>query len=114
MKIIFSSISLWGIIGLTLFPSMVYAQDMPLILSSKTTPTETGIRFEFLLSSYIIAKEYGELITYKLSLRNPNLISNIKNGLICNVLFCMPVLNVVAPVLTTIIITNNYIKDKSL
>ncbi len=32
---------------------MVYAQDMPLILSSKTTPTETGIRFEFLLSSYI-------------------------------------------------------------
>jgi len=53
MKIIFSSISLWGIIGLTLFPSMVYAQDMPLILSSKTTPTETGIRFEFLLSSYI-------------------------------------------------------------
>ena len=53
MKIIFSSISLWGIIGLTIFPSMVYAQDMPLILSSKTTPTETGIRFEFLLSSYI-------------------------------------------------------------
>ena len=53
MKIIFSSISLWGIIELTLFPSMVYAQDMPLILSSKTTPTETGIRFEFLLSSYI-------------------------------------------------------------
>ena len=53
MKIIFSSISLWGIIGLALFPSMVYAQDMPLILSSKTTPTETGIRFEFLLSSYI-------------------------------------------------------------
>ena len=53
MKIILSSISLWGIIGLTLFPSMVYAQDMPLILSSKTTPTETGIRFEFLLSSYI-------------------------------------------------------------
>ena len=53
MKIIFSSISLWGIIGLTLFPSLVSAQDMPLILSSKTTPTETGIRFEFLLSSYI-------------------------------------------------------------
>lgn len=53
MKIIFSSISLWGIIELTLLPSMVYAQDMPLILSSKTTPTETGIRFEFLLSSYI-------------------------------------------------------------
>ena len=53
MKIILSSILLWGIIGLTLFPSMVYAQDMPLILSSKTTPTETGIRFEFLLSSYI-------------------------------------------------------------
>ena len=62
MKIIFSSISLWGIIGLTLFPSMVYAQDMPLILSSKTTPTETGIRFEFLLSSYIKREDVSSWI----------------------------------------------------
>ena len=62
MKIIFSSISLWGIIGLTLFPSMVYAQDMPLILSSKTTPTETGIRFEFLLSSNIKREDVSSWI----------------------------------------------------
>ena len=62
MKIIFSSILLWGIIGLTLFPSMVYAQDMPLILSSKTTPTETGIRFEFLLSSNIKREDVSSWI----------------------------------------------------
>ena len=69
---------------------------------------------QFVLSSYIIAKEYGEMITYKLCIRNPSLFNNIKNGLICNILFCVPVINIIAPVLTTIIITNKYIKDNSL
>ena len=72
------------------------------------------LSLQFVLSSYIIAKEYGEMITYKLCIRNPSLFNNIKNGLICNILFCVPVINIIAPVLTTIIITNKYIKDNSL
>ena len=72
------------------------------------------LSLQFLLSSYIIAKEYGELITYKLSVRNPTFMNNLKNGVLCNILFCFPVLNVIAPILTTIIITNKYIKDNSL
>ena len=72
------------------------------------------LSIQFVLSSYIIAKEYGELITYKLCIRNPRLVNNIKNGLICNILFCVPVINIIAPVLTTVIITKKYIKDNSL
>jgi len=72
------------------------------------------LSLQFVLSSYIIAKEYGEMITYKLCIRNPSFVNNIKNGLICNILFCVPVINIIAPVLTTIIITNKYIKDNSL
>ena len=69
---------------------------------------------QFLLSSYVIAKEYGELITYKLSIRNPNMLQNIKNGAICNILFCLPLINVIAPILTTIIITIRNVKQQSL
>ncbi|MDC3024575.1 hypothetical protein OA264_03795, partial [Alphaproteobacteria bacterium] len=69
---------------------------------------------QFLLSSYIIAKEYGELITYKLSIRNPNTLQNIKNGIICNILFCLPLINIIAPILTTTIITIRYVKQQSL
>ena len=72
------------------------------------------LSFHFLLASYIIAKEYGELITFKLCVRNPTFVSNIKNGLICNILFCLPIINVIAPVITTVIITNQYIKRGSL
>ena len=72
------------------------------------------LSIQFLLSSYVIAKEYGELITYKLCIRNPNLVSNIKNGLLCNILFCLPIINIIAPVLTTVIITNKLIKERSL
>ena len=72
------------------------------------------LSIQFVLSSYIIAKEYGELITYKLCIRNPHFVNNIKNGLICNILFCLPVINIIAPVLTTVIITKKYIKDNSL
>ena len=72
------------------------------------------LSIQFVLSSYIIAKEYGELITYKLCIRNPSFVNNIKNGLICNILFCVPVINIIAPILTTVVITNKYIKDNSL
>ena len=53
MKTFFSSTLFWGIISLIVMPNVVLSQDLPLILSSKTMPTETGIKLEFLLSSYI-------------------------------------------------------------
>ena len=67
---------------------------------------------QFLLTSYIIAKEYGELITYKLSIRNPGFQTNLKNGIICNILFILPIINIIAPILTTIIITKKYLKEQ--
>jgi hypothetical protein len=67
---------------------------------------------QFLLTSYIIAKEYGELITYKLSIRNPGFHTNLKNGIICNILFILPIINIIAPILTTIIITKKYLKEQ--
>ena len=69
---------------------------------------------QFLLSSFVICKEYSNLICFKLSIRNPSLISNIKNGIMCNMLFSIPVIVFIAPVLTTIIITAKNIKDKNL
>ena len=68
---------------------------------------------QFILTSYIIAKEYGELITYKLSIRNPGFQTNLKNGIICNILFILPIINIIAPILTTIIITKKYIKAQN-
>ncbi len=53
MKTFFSSTLFWGIISLIVVPNVVFSQDLPLILSSKTVPTETGIRLDFILSSYI-------------------------------------------------------------
>ena len=53
MKIFFSGVFFWGIISLIVIPNVVLSQDLPQILSSKTMPTETGIRLEFVLSSYI-------------------------------------------------------------
>ena len=53
MKTFFSSTLLWGIISLIVIPNVVLSQDLPQILSSKTMPTETGIKLEFVLSSYI-------------------------------------------------------------
>ena len=53
MKTFFSSTLFWGIISLIVVPNVVLSQDLPLILSSKTVPTETGIRLEFVFSSYI-------------------------------------------------------------
>ncbi len=53
MKTFFSSTLFWGIIGLIAIPSLGTSQDLPLILSSKSMPTETGIKLEFVLSSNI-------------------------------------------------------------
>ena len=53
MKTFFSSTLLWGIISLIVIPNVVLSQDLPQILSSKTMPTESGIKLEFVLSSYI-------------------------------------------------------------
>ena len=53
MKTFFSSTLLWGIISLIVIPNVVLSQDLPQILSSKTMPTETGVKLEFVLSSYI-------------------------------------------------------------
>ena len=53
MKIYFSSTLFWGIISLIAIPNVIISQDLPLILSSKTMPTETGVKLEFVLSSYI-------------------------------------------------------------
>ena len=69
---------------------------------------------QFVLSSFIISKEYSNLICYKFSIRNPNLFTNIKNGLICNIFFSVPLLGVIAPILTSIIVSTAYIKQKDL
>ena len=53
MKSFFSSTLFWGIISFVVIPNVAISQDLPLILSSKTMPTETGIKLEFVLSSYI-------------------------------------------------------------
>ena len=53
MKIYFSSTLFWGIISLIVIPNVIISQDLPLILSSKTMPTETGVKLEFVLSSHI-------------------------------------------------------------
>ena len=53
MKSFFSSTLFWGIISFLVIPNVTTSQDLPLILSSKTMPTETGIKLEFVLSSFI-------------------------------------------------------------
>ena len=62
MKYFFSSIFIWGILGLTVLPKSVYSQDMPLILSSKTLPIETGVKLEFLVSSFIKKEDVSSWI----------------------------------------------------
>ncbi len=42
-----------GIIFWTLSVFILSAQDLPVILATKTEPTETGLKIEFQLSSYI-------------------------------------------------------------
>ena len=42
-----------GIIFCTLSVFILSAQDLPVILATKTEPTETGLKIEFQLSSYI-------------------------------------------------------------
>ena len=53
MKIISPKKLLWGIFIGTLGLSRLPAQDLPVILSGKSEPTDTGLKIEFLLSSYI-------------------------------------------------------------
>ena len=62
MKYFFSSAFIWGIIIWISTPRMVYTQDMPLILSAKTFPTETGLKLEFLFSSYIKREDVSSWI----------------------------------------------------
>ena len=45
-----------------MFPKIVYSQDMPLVLSSKTFPTETGVKLEFIFSSNIKKKDVSSWI----------------------------------------------------
>ena len=74
----------------------------------------TVLSIQFLLSSYIICKEYANLICYKLSIRNPSLLKNVKNGIIGNVFFSLPIINIIAPLITAIIITTEYVREKDL
>ena len=62
MKYFFSSIFIWGIVGLIVVSKSVYSQDMPLILSSKTVPIETGVKLEFLVSSFIKKEDVSSWI----------------------------------------------------
>ena len=62
MKYFFSSILIWGIAGSITFPKIVYSQDMPLVLSSKTFPTETGVKLEFTFSSNLKKKDVSSWI----------------------------------------------------
>ena len=45
-----------------MFPKIVYSQDMPLVLSSKTFPTETGVKLEFIFSSNIKKEDVSSWI----------------------------------------------------
>ena len=62
MKYFYSSFLIWGIAGSMMFPKIVYSQDMPLVLSSKTFPTETGVKLEFIFSSNLKKKDVSSWI----------------------------------------------------
>ena len=62
MKYYFSSFFIWGIILWTTTPKILHAQDMPLVLSAKTLPSETGLRLEFIFSSYIKREDVSSWI----------------------------------------------------
>ena len=53
MKYFFPIIFFRGIIVYFFFSVISFSQDIPVLLSSKTQPTETGLKIEFLFSSYI-------------------------------------------------------------
>ena len=53
MKYFFPIFFFRGIIVYFLFSVISFSQDIPVLLSSKTQPTETGLKIEFLFSSYI-------------------------------------------------------------
>ncbi len=46
-------IRIWGIVAWFMSICFLSAQDLPVMLSSKAEPTETGLKIEFQLSSYI-------------------------------------------------------------
>ena len=52
----------WGIIIWILMSGWGLAQDMPVILSAKSEPMETGLKIEFLISSYIERKDVSSWI----------------------------------------------------
>ena len=45
-----------------MFPKIIFSQDMPLVLSSKTFPTETGVKLEFIFSSNIKKEDVSSWI----------------------------------------------------
>ena len=45
-----------------MLPKMIYSQDMPLVLSSKTIPIESGVKLEFIVSSYIKKEDVSSWI----------------------------------------------------
>ena len=45
-----------------MFPKIIFSQDMPSVLSSKTFPTETGIKLEFIFSSNIKKEDVSSWI----------------------------------------------------
>ena len=45
-----------------MFPKIIFSQDMPLVLSSKTFPTETGVKLVFIVSSYIKKEDVSSWI----------------------------------------------------
>ena len=45
-----------------MFPKIVFSKDMPLVISSKTFPTETGVKLEFIFSSNIKKEDVSSWI----------------------------------------------------
>ena len=65
MKIVSPRKRSWGIVILVILSSLPMAQDLPVILSSKTEVTETGLRIEFQFSSHIERADVSSWIEQK-------------------------------------------------
>ena len=55
---------LWGVLLWFVCHSSYTAQDLPVLLSSKTEETETGLRIEFQFSSYIERADVSLSLTH--------------------------------------------------
>ena len=52
----------WGILIWVFIFNILFPQDMPVIMSARTQPTETGLKLEFLLSNYIKREDVSSWI----------------------------------------------------